>query len=306
MNKKYLIKFIIGLSILLIFLYRLGFQNIVNILRQTNLIIYSIVFFCLIFIEILASLNYSILIKSINKQIPFIIIFRLHTLSQSIGKMTPGKIGELSILKFFNNYGITYKESIAILIIDKIISLLILLLSATIGSIFLFNSFYLLLFLFLFFFFLIALYIVFKPHLTQQKLFSKFFILISLIVRIIKSNIKNISINFLLTITKWFIYFGAVYLLFIGYDTHVVFHKIAFTVAITKIITFIPISPGGLGIEEVSASYLINLVASANMIITANVFLLLRFLTIIIAIIMYIINFSLLDNTKQQRNVWQN
>ncbi|MFW6009059.1 MAG: lysylphosphatidylglycerol synthase transmembrane domain-containing protein [archaeon] len=304
MNKKIkrLIKLSLGFIILFYFLSQLGFNNVLSTLKETNLMIFFIVVLLYFPVQILASFNYSVLLKSIDKSIPFIGIFKSLTLSQAVGKVFPSQIGEFSIIHFFNSYGLGYGEGLALSIFDKLLTFSLFSLISLYGIYVYFNStiflivltFILLSFSILFFLIIhekprgfIKKYIL-KDYSKYFKGFSKTFI------HILKYKKKYLFLNYFITASKWIVDFFGIVLLFKGFNIDVNLYYVIIVMSITKIISLIPLTFSGLGIKEASATYLFNYISNINNVIGANVLILNRIKMYFLSFLMYLMNLDLL------------
>ena len=90
---KYLLKFIVGITILSILLVKVGINDIINVFSTANITFIFIAFIPLLFSLLLASFNVHILILGLCKRIPLLNTFKYYPLSWSAGLFMPGKIG---------------------------------------------------------------------------------------------------------------------------------------------------------------------------------------------------------------------
>ncbi len=125
---KNIIKLSIGIFILFLLLYKVGFTDYLKILVKIKVGWFLLALILTIFTQLLATYNFTILLKALNKKIKFLNLMRYTILSWALGRISPGKLGEFGLVWFFKNReNIDYGEGLIIAITDKIITLIALL-----------------------------------------------------------------------------------------------------------------------------------------------------------------------------------
>src|SRR3989344_3145401 len=115
------LRLIFSISIILILFYKIGPKDIIQTFVKVNLLYTPLIILAIIFTVLLGALNLKILIDCINK-IKFLKILRYYLLSWAIGLFVPGKMGEFSIVYFLKKEDISIGQSLAISIMDKLIT----------------------------------------------------------------------------------------------------------------------------------------------------------------------------------------
>ena len=218
-------------------------------------------------------------------------MFKLNLLSWSIGLFVPGNLGQFSIIYLLKKEGLELGESTAIVLLNKIITLI----SLSILSIFGFFLFLpykevlqliiilILLGIIIFFFImhekgrtLIRKYILRKSSPKFEgfsKTLRKFYI----------EHPKRIIVNFLLTFIRWFLTALMMMFLFLSLGFKVNLLYIFLITPITIIISYIPISIGGLGLRESAAVFLYGIIG-VNSVAVLGVYILSLLINGVIAI----------------------
>ena len=141
MKRKRLIPFILGIFIFIYLIHHIGVSSLwktITSLGYFSIIIISIHF---LFQVLFSSLNIKIICNSLSKKIKYTYILKEYFKSWSLGKFTPGGIGELSIIFSLKKAGIKKEDAIFIATFDKLLTLITFLLIGSIG-IWFFFSFY--------------------------------------------------------------------------------------------------------------------------------------------------------------------
>src|SRR3989344_4185813 len=99
MNKRltFLLKLIIGISVLGFLFYTIGFQKIIGTILTVNYLSLIIVFITIILNNIIGPWNLLVLTNKLKK-IKFLSMLKYYILSWSLGLFVLGKIGEFSIV----------------------------------------------------------------------------------------------------------------------------------------------------------------------------------------------------------------
>ncbi|MDP3918837.1 MAG: lysylphosphatidylglycerol synthase transmembrane domain-containing protein [Nanoarchaeota archaeon] len=180
-----------------------------------------------------------------------------------LGFITPGRVGEFSIMYFLRKKGISLSRIIMAYFLDKAISFSILFIIAAISLYFLIEDITLLKIELIIFILIITslLLIINKNSRKIIRNFSKKFKIkrLDLILERFSDIIKNkkgIFNNFILNFSKWITAAFFMYIIFLGFDIHYPFLIIFAVTSIERIVSYLPISIGGLGVREITAVYL--------------------------------------------------
>ncbi len=297
---KLILKIAISATLLFILFSKVGINEPLSLLKNVDFGILLIIFILSIIVFFIGSLNLKILANKLNKQIGIWRLFSYYTTSNSIGNLLPGKFGDLSILYFLKKDGLKIGESSALYILDKTISLALLLLASLVGM-FIFIEplgveiitllFALLLILFFFLFVYKKIFIFARKILgTYLQKFDGFQ---STIKIYLKHGKKEIFYNFILTVFRLLLSALVILLAFksIDPDIKIRFIHVVIIYALTTIISLLPISLSGLGIRESMAVILYSYINVSPQLSLSAYLLLLIFKVFFTAlfIIMYFI-----------------
>ena len=261
---KKAMKLIFGLVIITILFTNIGIYDILGRLASINLLYLPAIVAIYVVVFIIGAFNINLLLIPI-KHMRFWDIFRYYCLSWSIGLVVPGKIGEFSLVYFLRkNEDIPIGKSAAVSLMDKFITIIIMLLIASFG-------------LFIFFdqgtatkvflaslaFLLGAAVLVFtdlgrnliKRFILRNHsgIFKGFSELMNLYFR---THQDIIYLNLFLTFAKYLFTSLSGYLLFLSFGIQVSFLYILVIVTTANLLSLIPITIDGLGIRESVAVFL--------------------------------------------------
>ena len=107
---KFSIKYVLGISLLLLLIYKVGLSSIISVLKELNWYYIPLVIVTWICLFILGTLNIAILLKPLKKKINKLKLFSYYILSWSFGLFIPGKIGEFALVYFLKKEKLVYKK----------------------------------------------------------------------------------------------------------------------------------------------------------------------------------------------------
>lgn len=298
MKKKIILLLRLFLSFLILFLlvYKIGFTSILQNILSANIFLIFVVLFIWLILFMLGTYNFIILLKPFNIRIHFLKLFKYYMLAWSSGLFFPGKAGELVLLHFFKKERIEIGKGLAVYLLDKLITLFILLILSILGFM-IFSSFkqalgsliILLLVLAIFLFFILTK--IGREFITKyilgkySTLFSGFSKTLFYFLRSYKSALLK---NIMITILKSFIGALATFILFLSFGISINFFYILIIDSIITIISFIPITPNGLGVKESSAVLLYSLLNIDSIAIVTSTYILATILVYFIGFITFI------------------
>ena len=269
-NKKlFFIKILIAVIIFLTLFYKIGFNNIYDTLISINpLYLFLLIFFTL-FIMVIETITYKILTLGIDNKIPFWKLFKYYLASWSIGLVSPGKIGEFSLVYYLKKEGIDIGKGTAIYILDKSITVFLLILISIYGFFtFLTNVQAIRLIIILLVLSLIVIFFlvssVGRRILVKYILRSyakKFDGFSKTLFFYIKDRKRIVLLDIFLTLIKTVLQALAVYFVFLAFNIKVPVLSIYIISAIVTIVGLIPITISGLGTREASAVFLYSLIS---------------------------------------------
>ncbi len=288
------LRLVLGIAIFILMIYFLDANQIYQTLIQFSPLIILIII-ALVFVQIfISALNLLLLLSSIGIHIPFKFMLKKYALALAIGKISPGRFGEFSIIYFLRKkakYGIVG----AVALVDKIITFGVLI-GISIFGIFIFQRTDLI-WLILIASAILLLVILLPFSKTVREWVRKFFLKkfsdpfpgFSKSLNRLKTKHRAIGFNIILTIIRSLASAVAIMisLKLIGVDVSVIYIIIINSISI--LISILPISLAGLGVKEVSATYLFGLIG-ANSVIIASLYILFRIVTTLVAGTLFMFN----------------
>ncbi len=266
MKKRYwnFLRLIIGVGILLLLFYKVGIARIVGLLAEFNFKYILPIMMSLVLIFLLEALNLKILLGGI-KSVSYLRVLKYHLLSWSVGLFVPGKIGQFSIVYLLKKEGIGMGSGGAVVLVDKLVTLLTLSI-LTLCGFFIFFSLELALVM-LFVLVAGALLIMAALHGKSRSLVKRFILRKHSVKfkgfsKMLKSYIKEgdgrkrLLLNFLLTFFKWGVSATMIFFLFLSFNHFVDYSKILLITPMGVLISFVPVSLSGLGIRESTVAFL--------------------------------------------------
>ena len=258
-------KILLGLAILLIVYFKIGFKEIIELSLDINPFYFIPIVIILIVSFFVAAINIKILTNQVKK-IGIITILRYYSLGWALGLFALGKLGELSLIYFLRKHKITIGEGFAISIIDKGITVFVLGASSIIGFYLFFREGMIYVSLFLLAGFLISGFAIMNSSIRKwvrkhilRKYEDKFKGFYKLIIKIMQ-NKKVILLNIFLTVIKWCMSFGIMYLLFIALGAKVSYINVFIISSFSVIVSLVPITMSGLGAREAVGIYAYSLI----------------------------------------------
>jgi len=240
MKKRFFnfMKIIIGVSILFFLVYKIGFRAILSMIESINLYYLPPIFLFYFTSFALGSYAIKLLADPLKKGLPYFKILKYYLLKWALSLLLPGRVGEASLIYFLKKEGIEVGGGTALFLLDKLITLLFLVITA-IFSFFLFFSFSdsIMLAIITLFFSLIGLFFIFSRIGSKKYL------------------IKVIS-NAAVTLVKLIVDSVVTFLLFISLGEVVPIWIIFIITSVIVILSLIPLSVNGLGIRESVAVFL--------------------------------------------------
>ena len=213
----------IGVSILSLLILKLGAAEVLDVISNMNVYIVLLVLFSSLFTYFLAAIKLKILIGGLGEEISAFDSFRYYLPAYALGLLTPGKVGNLSLLYFFKKNKISYGKTLAVLVLDKLITYIALSMIAIYGFFIFFEldialkvTFYLLLFL------LILSFSIkskktrgFIQDIILRKYTKKFKGFYRNLEFLIKNRRARVALNFSLTLGQWALGAFVKYLIFL-------------------------------------------------------------------------------------------
>jgi len=266
---KYLYKklqVIFGILIFGLLIYKIGFFEIIDSIKSMNIYYFLLAVLIYIFSLLMGGFNVIILIKGIRNNFNKLEIFKSYILSSSVSLLFPGKLGELSLIYYLNKDEFGLGEGSAILFMDKIITILILIVLAFFSALIYFGLDIALKLLGLGVVILIVLVIPFlwkrSRNLIKKYILRKYAGKFKGFSRIIKSyfstNKKYLFLNIIITIFRWFVRAIFIYVIFLGLGVEINLLVILLILSLETYVSLIPITINGLGTKHAVSAYAYN------------------------------------------------
>lgn len=292
-NKWRIAKIAVGIVILVLLVIQVSVQEIIRVMSSFNVIFILPILALHIAALMLGAMNIQVLLHGISKKIGFSEMLKKYLLSSVIGAITPGRLGEFSLVYFLKKNNIPIGVSAAIILLDKILTILTLIAFSVWG-------------LFIFFSGQVALEVLavsigglgvmwFICISETGKNLVKRFMLKSLndsfngfsktLSELVRKKKKYVIGNIIITIMKWLLHFVLFYITFLAFEVTLPISSLLLF-ATVMLIAYIPVTFGGLGLREVAAVYIFKFIGIEPEVVV-SVFLL-------ILIVKYLSNFGIM------------
>src|SRR3989344_155106 len=257
MKRLAIIKYTISIIILGLLLVTIKPSKILAVLNLINLKLILIIIILAFALILLTTINLKIFISPYIKKISFIEFFKKYLVTWSISSFTPGKIGDRS-LSYLLKDKISPEESIAALILDKLITLIVLSVIGIIGVFYILPKeyAYLVTISLIFIIGLVVYFINSKKikNYIANKFFKKYTIQIENFEKTIKEYIRNhkklIIINAIITLIIWTTSSSIIYISLHLFNQEIPFITTVFITCLGNLSFLVPITINGLGLRE--------------------------------------------------------
>ena len=266
----FILKLFVSLLSLFLLFYNIGFTRVFSLLYETkiSLILLSLLFYTVVLL--LGAFGLYIFFRALNVKPSFFSFFGKYALGWSYASFTPAKLGEFGLMYLLKKYT-TYGQSLAILLLEKLISFFSYGLLSVIGLVWLVNRNAALI-VSIFMILVLSLIAVsfsltlrnFVKKYILRKYAEKFRLFHQTFFSLLRNHRSSLLLNVFLSFLKLFLHSVLVYLLFSSAGFFVPIPKIMVIMAIVSVISFIPISLAGLGIKEASFVVLFTTFASVG------------------------------------------
>jgi glycosyltransferase 2 family protein len=271
MNTKTALKFALGIVLLAGVLYKVGLDNLWEVTKQANPFFIVLTFLALLLTFLPGAYNIKILLDAINKKLPFLKTFKYFVISNTLGLVLPGKLGEASIIYFLKKEGVSIGEATVVSVMDKIITIIGVSTLAFFGLPYFFNVQDSLLLIGVTVILITA--VIFLILSTKVRTFIREYILRKYaryftgfgdtITLYLHEKKKALAWNLVVTWAKWMFSCSVVYLLFLAFHSNISFFAVVMVNSVMFFISMIPLTISGLGVKEASAVYFYHLLGVA-------------------------------------------
>ena len=260
-----ILKLFLGIAVIALILYKVGFEKIISTFSTMNLTYLPICIALFVLGLYMGAFNVKLLLDALGAKLRMKEIWRAYVLSWAFGMVVPGKIGEFSFIYLVKDK-VKIGEATAVAVIDKLTTALSLCFLSFIGF-------------FIFFPLQTAIYLTLGVSvlaviglvvlMTQfgrmilrkilgkrQQMFAGFSKTMKFIVFEEK---KAVILNIIITFAKWAVTSFLTSLVFLSFGVHVNPLVILSVSATAMLLSLVPITMSGLGIKEGAAIYLYGL-----------------------------------------------
>jgi len=268
-NKKQLffsiITTIITVFIFVILFYKISFFEVVDIIKNTNLLMLLIaVSVSLVFTFFVLPLKWKLVLNYIKCYISFKEAFFIHVSAFPISLIMPVKSGDLIKSLYLKRQNkLSFKKATSTLVFDNAMDLFTLLFFIFIAFIFLSVQFP----YELYFWFSIMAFFLVCVILIAKKIPSDFFYSFKVI------SLKKTLIIFILSLAGYFMSFISAYFVFLAIDVAIPFMKIVFYFPLITLIAILPITISGFGTREAATIFFLSNYASLESLLSAGILL---------------------------------
>ncbi|RZD30638.1 MAG: hypothetical protein CXT77_04020 [uncultured DHVE6 group euryarchaeote] len=244
--------FVIGLSILSVYLYTFDFELLNDVVFDglwNNIL--SITALILLYFLVRA-FRWHVLLKSIGISIPFKKLYVMNSVALGIGIYTPASLGEgikLQLLK--DSEGVKRRTTLQLFMLEKFFDFLVVILFALFAS-------FVLKYISLKIFGAVVIFSILSFILFKSILMNRLQVLKNI-------NYSSLGTAFILTIISWFIVVYNWVLLSNIINLNSGFIQMMLVNSLSALIIFISLVPGGLGFLELSNTYLISTVLTVDL-----------------------------------------
>jgi len=298
---KNLIKFTIGIIILFTLIYKIGILDIFNAIKTAN--IYYTIPIIIIYpiIMLMGAINIKLLLNK-YKNISIKTIWKYQLISYTLGLFSFGNLGEFYIIRLLKKEGISIDQGLTIALLDKIITAATLATISIIGSIFLFKNIIdpIKLVISAIIIFILGIIIISDIGKKLIKLIiksKKVDLIYSTTHEYLKYGKKEIIINFLISMAKWFITAIGIKILILGFGYNINILIVLVITSISRFISLLPITFNGIGVKEAIAVTLYTpyLIPREVILSVYLIYLIINYATALIGLLIGALNFKKID-----------
>ena len=257
-----LFRFGVTITLVIFLISSVGLTNIAEILPSLNPVMGFVAACGLLLFHLIGAFNIWILLKEIHP-IPFVTMMKVYVYSWAVSLITPGQLGDASLILFLKKNKIPFKCTGPAYVIDKVITLAVFFVISLYGC----NLFLSINAAHLFGAIVFGIIVAAILFLSVGYLLSKFHffkalkkLLSEMIdeVRVFRNKYKILLINLFMTIVKWLCVSLVFFTGFLSFDVFVGWPDIAVIPIMSTLIGYIPISVAGIGTVEITATYLFS------------------------------------------------
>lgn len=288
----YYLRFAVAVTLLALLVSWIGFSTVVETLLSMRPLWGVITTFCLLFLFLLGGFNVWIILRTLQP-IDFMKFMRSYAYCFAVGLFAPGQLGDATLTIFLRRDGIPLSRSTVAYALDKVVTVMVLLLVGLYGAKLLLPKFSLIWFLALPIIGLVILFIALYSGLVtsiQSPLINRWREWVAAFIKdlqILGGCWYVIVLNMILTIAKWGLLSVCYFAAFAAFGNQVGWPEIAVIPVLSTLVGYIPVSLGGIGTVEVSAVYLFSL-QGVNESTVLSAYVILRLMQYLLAGMMFL------------------
>lgn len=289
-NLRLILRLAAGITILSFLIYKLDIILLYNTILSVNISILLLILIYYSLIIFISTLNLRLLLIPLHINIGVWQLFKYYLLAWSVGRFLLGRMGEFSIVYFFKRRGISYGDSMVVVILDKLITLIALVIFSSLCFFMIFSKLIalklILIFVSLFILSCVALFssksrILVKKYILRKHSY-KFNGFSRNLLYFVKRGKKFLLMNLILTFARILLGAFVILIIFSYFNISLPFWIVAAVNSAGVLISMIPISISGLGIKEASVVYLYSQ-SSISPVVAGSIYFLIRILGFILA-----------------------
>jgi len=289
-NKKttnYL-RFIVASFLLIFLIISVGLNELLLAIKNIHPLPLIGVAICVLCLIMIGAINIWILLNTLSA-VPFINLLKVYSYSWAMSLITPGQVGDATIILLMKKHQIPFSSTGSAYLIDKVITLCLFLIISGYGCSYLLPNHkieYLALLQTTSILAIVAtaIYFLIPAKLRLLDRLRKFIRDIRRNLAILRNNSPIVLANLFFTIFKWIVVSWSFRLAFLSFGLNIKWPDIAVIPIMSTLVGYIPISIGGIGTVELSATYLFGLrEVPAHTVVTA--YLLMRLINYITALV---------------------
>src|SRR3989338_2179430 len=256
-NITRIVRLLIGIVIIIVLVYKVGLMKTINALGNANLLIFLVAYVFLFISYIFDTVNLKLFYDTLSRKMSFSDLFSYYLYARIGSLFLPGRLGDFTMVYFTKRDKISYGESVAVLLFDKVITFFVFSVLGAFGVLLLLkrNIFWYVALLFLAV--LVVLIALFSPavrnfvkkRFQKAKLFKGFN---STFMTILQKHHFAVFLNLVNTIVRIIVFSITVYFVYLSLGVTVPLLSIVLIEAIISLLIMIPITINGMGIKETS------------------------------------------------------
>ncbi|MCP3682763.1 MAG: flippase-like domain-containing protein [bacterium] len=274
MKLKNIVRLVLGIAILAILVYNVGFTGVIDAITSLNPIYlpaiaaYYVVFF------VLATAGFKLLTAPLAN-IPFKKLFKHYCMSWAVGLVMPGRIGDFSIIYFLGKEGIKTGQATSIALLEKVLTMIVLAAIAVIGFftfLTLTQAIWLVVILVLGFSLFVAMLFTGLGRVLVRKILGKhqkkFAGFSTTLNYFLKKQKKRLLLALIFAFLRWIASSLTIYIIILALGQHVDFVSVILVHATVIMVSMIPLTMAGLGIRESAAVFLFGKIGVLATVVT--------------------------------------